>query len=137
MKLKLVYCIPGNNMLGFTGLNQKYKNTQRNTVRVTSDYAKFSQSLFRIQTRTRSRRHCGGVRPRRLTKTLQPSSRCPTGEDRSHRSVDCVPTSVWCECERDTRQVPDRVCFSSLNGSNPRSTSYSHMSKQNRAVVRP
>ncbi len=31
---------------------------------------KFSQILFWIQTQTRSRRHCGGPRPRRLTQRL-------------------------------------------------------------------
>ena len=64
---------------------------------------KFSQGLVRIQTRTRTRRHCGGPRPRRLTKTLQQLSQCPTGEDRSHVTRD-TPTSDWCERTRDTRQ---------------------------------
>ena len=95
---------------------------------------KFSQSR-RIQ--TRSQRHREGPRPRRLTKALQPSSRCPTGEDRSRRTVDVVPASDWCDRARGARQVPDRACFSSLSGSNPRSTSYARIPKQNRATVRP
>ena len=97
----------------------------------------FSQSLFRIQTRTRTRRHCGGPRPRRLTKVLQPPSQCPRGTDRSHRGPDDVPTSDWCELGWDTRQGPDQVCFSSLSGSNPRWTSYLLMTKQNRTGTRP
>ena len=93
---------------------------------------KFSQGLFRVQTRTRSPRHCWGSRPRRLTKVRQPSSQCPTGADRYHRSVDSVPTSDWCECTRDPREVPDRSCFSSLRGSNPRSTSYARIPNRER-----
>ena len=71
----------------------------------------FSQNLFRIQTRTRSRRHCGGPHPRRLTKALEPSPQCPTGADWSRRAPDGVPTSDWCERARVTRQTPDRSCF--------------------------
>ncbi len=54
---------------------------------------KISQSLARIQTRTRSQRLFGGVRRRRQTQTLQPSFRCPMGTDRPHTSPDIVPTS--------------------------------------------
>jgi hypothetical protein len=93
--------------------------------------------FFRIQTRTRTRRHCGGGRPRRLTKVLQPPCQCPREVDRSHRGPDDVPTSDWCELGRDTRQGPDQVCFSSLSGSNPRWTSYVLMTKQNRTGTRP
>ena len=96
----------------------------------------FSQSLFRFQDRTRSWRHCGGSRPRRLIKTLQPSSQCPTGANRSHRDPDVVPTSDWCLCTRDARQGPDRVCFSSLSVSNPRSMSYDRCRRsENRSGV--
>ncbi len=97
----------------------------------------FSQSHFRIQTRTRTLRHCEGGCPRRLTKTLQPPSQCPRGTDRTHRVPDTVPTSDWCECGRDARQGPDQTWFSSLSGSNTRWTSYTLMSKQNRAGTRP
>ena len=98
---------------------------------------KIIQSLVWIQTRTRSLRLCGGTRLRRLTQTLQPSSQCPTGADRSHRSADVVPTSNWCEYSRDSRQAVDRACFSFLSGSNPLSTSYARMPMQNRAGTRP
>ncbi len=67
---------------------------------------KISQSLSRIQTRTRSQRLCGGARRRR--QALQPSFRCPMGADRPHTSPDVVPTSSWCECARDARQASDR-----------------------------
>ncbi len=43
----------------------------------------------------------------------------------------------WCVYAWDVRQGPDRACFSSWSGSNPRSTSYAHMPKQNRAGSRP
>ncbi len=97
----------------------------------------FSQSLFQIQTRTRTRRHCGGGRPRLLTKALQPPSQCPRGTDRTHREPDVVPTSDWCECGRCVRQGPDQVCFFSFSGSNPRWTNYGHMPTQSRAGARP
>ena len=51
-----------------------------------------------------------------LTRSLQPSSQSPTGSDRSHRVLDVVPTSNWCKCVRDTRQVSDRGCFSFFEG---------------------
>ena len=38
---------------------------------------------------------------------------------------------------RAARQAPDRACFSSLSGSNPRSTRYARMPKKNRAGARP
>ena len=57
-----------------------------------------------FQTRTRSRRHVGGPRPRRLTNVLQPSSQCPMGSDRTHTDPDVVPTSDWCERARDVRE---------------------------------
>jgi hypothetical protein len=63
--------------------------------------------------------------------TLQPSSRCPMGSDRSHTSSDVFPTSSWYECARGAGQASDRACFSCLSGSNPRSTSYAHMPMQN------
>ena len=47
---------------------------------------KFSQSHFRIQ--TRGQRNSEGPRPRRLTRTLHPSSQFPMGEYQSHRSPD-------------------------------------------------
>ena len=96
---------------------------------------KFSQSHFRIQ--TRSQRRSEGPRPRRLTKVLQPSSQCPMGAYQPHRDPDTAQAEGWCACERDTRQGPDRVCFSSSSGSNSRSPRYSHMPKQNRAGSRP
>ena len=49
---------------------------------------KLVKSHFGIQ--TRSQRHSEGLRPRRLEKTLQPSSQCPTGVYQPHR----VPHSV-------------------------------------------
>jgi hypothetical protein len=73
----------------------------------------FSQSHSRIQ--TRSQRHTEGPRPRlrRLTKTLQQSSRGPMGTCQSHRSPDGAQAEGWCVYTRDTRQGPDRTCFSS------------------------
>ncbi len=59
----------GNNMFGFNESDigiQKYKNMQTDTLCVTLDYTKISQSLDRIQTRTRSQRLCGGFRRHRL-----------------------------------------------------------------------
>ena len=80
---------------------------------------KFSQSIFRIQTRTRSRRHFGGPLPRRLTKTLQPDRHLNVPRtDRSHTSPETVPTSDWRECV-----------------SNPRLTIYARIPKQNRTGV--
>ncbi len=96
---------------------------------------KFSQSPCRIQ--TRSQRHREGPRPCRLTKTLQPSSECPTAAYQSHRAPDTARASGSRECARDDRQAPDRVCFFSLSGSNPRSTTYAGMSNQNRSGTRP
>ena len=73
-------------------------------------------SHFRIQTR-RQGRHCSeGPRPRRLTKTLQPSSQCPMEPYQSHRVPDSPQTKGWCVCTRDTRQGPDRSCFSTRPG---------------------
>ncbi len=71
---------------------------------------KFSQSHFRIQ--TRSQRHSEGPRPhpRRLTKTLQPSSQGPMGACQSHRVPDGDQTEGWCVYARDARQGPDRTC---------------------------
>ncbi len=83
---------------------------------------KFSQSHSRKQSHSQSESRSRGPRPRRLTKTLEPPSQCPTGTDRSHRPPDDTRDGGWCVCARDTRQVPNRVCFSSLSGSNPRST---------------
>ncbi len=97
----------------------------------------FSQSLFQIQTRTRTRRHCWGGCPRRLIKTLQPPSQCPRGVDRPHRVPDTVPTSDWCECGRGTRQGPDQACFSCFSGFHPRWTNYARIPNQNRAGPRP
>jgi hypothetical protein len=77
---------------------------------------KISQSLVRIQTQTRSQRLCEGTRLRRLTKDRQPSSQCPTGADCPHTVPDTVPTSNWCECERDDRQAVHRACSSFLSG---------------------
>ena len=96
---------------------------------------KFSQSHFRIQTRSQRRRE--GPRPRRLTKVLLPSSRCPMGAYQPHRAPDGAQAEGWCVYARDVRQGPDRACFSSWSGSNPQSTSYAHMLKQNRAGARP
>jgi hypothetical protein len=99
---------------------------------------KFSQSHFRIQ--ARSQKHTEGPRPRSrgLTKTLQPSSQGPMGGCQSHRSPDGYQDEGWCVYARDTRQGPDRTCFSSWSGSNnPGSTSYADMSKQNRSGTRP
>jgi len=90
---------------------------------------KFSHSHFRIQTRSQRRRE--GPRPRRLTKALLPSSRCPMGAYQPHRAPDGAQAEGWCVYARDARQGPDRACFSSWSGSNPRSTSYAHMPKQN------
>ena len=53
---------------------------------------KFSQSHFRIQ--TRSQRRSEGPRPRRLTKALQPSSQCPMGAYQSHRDPDTLKLKV-------------------------------------------
>jgi len=47
---------------------------------------KFSQSHFRIQ--TRSQRHRKGPRPRRLTKALQSSCQCAMGAYQPHRAPD-------------------------------------------------
>jgi hypothetical protein len=98
---------------------------------------KFSQSHFRIQ--TRSQRHSDGPRPRpcRLTKTLQPSSQGPTAAYQPHRAPDAARAWGSRECARDARQAPDRVCFFSLSGSNPRLTTYVRMPKQNRTGARP
>ena len=98
---------------------------------------KFSRSHFRIQ--TGSQRHSEGPRPRprRLTKDLQPSSQCPMGSCQPHRSPDGAQTQGWCVYTPYARQGPDRVCFSSWSGSNPGSTRYAHMAKQNRAGARP
>ncbi len=96
---------------------------------------KFSQSHFRIQTRSQTRRE--GPRSRRLTKTLLPSSRCPMGSYQSHRSSDGAQAEGGWVYARDTRQGLDRVCFSSWSGSNPRSTRYVHMPKKNRTGTRP
>jgi hypothetical protein len=87
---------------------------------------KFSQSHFRIQTRSQRRREG----PRRLTKALLPSSRCPMGAYQTHRAPDGAQAEGWCVYARDARQGPDRACFSSWSGSNPRSTSYAHMPKR-------
>ena len=96
---------------------------------------KFSQSPCRIQTRSQRLRE--GPRPRRLTKVLQPSSQCPTGEYQPHRAPDVARASGSREYARDARQAPDRVCFFSLSGSNPRSTTYARIPKKNRAGRRP
>jgi hypothetical protein len=73
---------------------------------------KLSQSHFRIQ--TRSQRHSEGPhpRPRRLTKTLQPSSQGLMGARQAHRGPDGAQVEGWCVYTRDTRQGPDRACFS-------------------------
>ena len=89
---------------------------------------KFSQSHFPIQ--TQSQRNSEGPRPRRLTKSLQPSSQCPMGAYHPHKAPQ---DAGWCVYTWHTRQGPDRVCFSSSIGSNLRSTSYDHMPKKNRA----
>jgi hypothetical protein len=67
---------------------------------------KFSQSLFRIQ--TRSQRHSEGphLRPRRLTKALQPSSQGPMGACQPHRAPDGVQAEGWCVYARDAQQGP-------------------------------
>jgi hypothetical protein len=101
----------GNKKFGFHECEleiQKYKNIKTDTLCATLDYTKNSQSLARIQTRTRSQRFCGGVHRRCLAQTLQPSSQCPMGADRSHTFPDVVTTSSWCECARDDRQVSER-----------------------------
>jgi hypothetical protein len=98
----------GNNMFGFHECElviQTYKNIKTDTLCVTLDFTKISQSLARIQTRTRRQRLCGGVRRCRQTQDLQPSSQCPMGTDRTHTSPDVVPTSSWCECTRGAQQV--------------------------------
>ncbi len=98
---------------------------------------KFRQCLFRIQ--TRCQRHSEGPhpRPRRLTKALQPSSQGPMGACQPHRAPDGAQVEGWCVYSRDDQQGPDRTCLSSWSGSNPGSTSYAHMPKQNRAEERP
>ena len=65
---------------------------------------KFSQSHFRIQ--TRSQRHSEGPhpRPRRLTKALQPSSQGPMGACQPHRAPDGAQAEGWCVYARDARQ---------------------------------
>ena len=88
---------------------------------------KFSQSHFPIQ--TQSQRNSEGPRPRRLTKSLQPSSQCPMGTYPPHKTPQ---DTGWCVYTWHTRQGPDRACFSSSSGSNLRSTSYDHMPKKNR-----
>ncbi len=70
---------------------QKYKNIKTDTLCVMLDYTKISQSLTRIQTRTRSQRLCGETRRCRQTQTLQPSFRCPMATDEPHTSPDVVP----------------------------------------------
>jgi hypothetical protein len=83
---------------------------------------KFSQSHFRIQ--SRSQRHSEGPhpRPRRLTKALQPSSQGPMGACQSHGAPDGGQVEGWCVYARDAQQGPDRACFASWSGSNPGST---------------
>ena len=44
--LKLVYCIPGNNMFRLHRFELEYKNIQTDTVRVTSGYAKIKSESF-------------------------------------------------------------------------------------------
>jgi len=62
---------------------------------------KFSQSHFRIQ--TRSQRHSEGPCPRRLTKSLQQSSQCPMGPKQCFTLLQqkevpstCLPRNLHC-----------------------------------------
>jgi hypothetical protein len=101
---------------------------------------KFSQSPYRIQ--TRSQRHREGPCPRRLTKDLQPSSQILNVPREDTRLIELqtllelqVRVSVYETLDKVL--TPDRVCFFSLSGSNPRSTTYARMPKQNRTGTRP
>ncbi len=70
---------------------------------------KFRQSLFRIQTRSRSRRHCGGPRPRRLTKDFNRHLNVPRSGSRpsSYSSRHCSNFRlVWARTRRSTRSWP-------------------------------
>ena len=61
---------------------------------------------------------------------LQPSSQCPTGSvgrRPSHRVPDVVPTSNWCEKRNKTIDKILTESVSPLIGSNPRSTIYVHI----------
>ncbi len=101
----------GNNMFDFHECElaiQKYKNMKTDTLCVTLDYTNISQSLVRIQTRTRSQRLCGWGRRRRQTQTLQPSSRCPLGRPSSYISRRCSNFKlVWVSTRRSTNFWPN------------------------------
>ncbi len=77
---------------------KKIKDKNKNRCHMTH---KFRQSHFRIQTRSQRRREgC----PRRLTKTLQPSSRCSMGSYQSHRVPNGTQDEGWCVYAQDVRQ---------------------------------
>jgi hypothetical protein len=94
-------------------LRRKYK--KKNGYPPCHMTSKFSQTPCRIQTRNQRLRE--GPSPRRLTKTLQLSSQWPMGTYHPHRSPDGDQSEGCCVNSRDTRQGPDRVCFSSRSGS--------------------
>ena len=96
----------------------KIKNTWKKTDTLRFTWRKNLVSHFPIQ--TRSQRRSKGPRPRCLTKALQPSSQCPMGAYQSHRPPDSAQTAGWCVYARGTRQGPDKACFSSSSGYNPR-----------------
>ncbi len=79
----------------------------------------FSQSLFRIQTRTRTRRHCGGGRPVLVVwqRLFRHHLNVPGELTGLIELQTLFQLQIRCERGRDARQGPDQACFSSLSGS--------------------